>query len=116
MLALEVIVAVAVLAGVAVVAVGRGDPMAPPEPRPEPVLGTGRLTAADLDRVRFRVALRGYRMDEVDLVLRRAAAALSELESRPQQPEPAEPPQPAAGAAPARAPGDPEPDIGPGGP
>jgi DivIVA domain-containing protein len=86
-LALEVILAVAVLAGVALVAVGRGDPMAAPDPTPSPLEAGRQLRADDIERVRFRVALRGYRMDEVDLVLERAAAALRELEARPAQPE-----------------------------
>ncbi len=62
----------AVLGAVAVVAAGWGDGLAPSARRP----GTRaelppELRAEDLDRLRFAVGLRGYRMDEVDEVLDR---------------------------------------------
>lgn len=40
------------------------------------------FTSADLDRVTFRPALRGYRMEEVDVVLAALRARLAELESQ----------------------------------
>lgn len=66
------------LGGVVAVALGRvGGGLAPtadplPPPLPEPV-----RTAADLDRARFRLALRGYRMDQVDAVLDEARDLLA---------------------------------------
>jgi DivIVA domain-containing protein len=72
------IVVVVVLGGVAVVAAGRGEPMAPAyDDRPDALVPAGRpLTGADLRRVRFSVALRGYRMSEVDALLARLGAEL----------------------------------------
>jgi DivIVA domain-containing protein len=72
------IVIVIVLGGVAVVAAGRGEPMAPAyDDRPDALVPADRpLTADDLRRVRFSVALRGYRMSEVDALLARLAAEL----------------------------------------
>jgi DivIVA domain-containing protein len=72
------IVVVLLLGGVAVVAAGSGDPMAPAyDDRPDALVPTGRnLTSADLRKVRFSVALRGYRMSEVDALLTRLGAEL----------------------------------------
>jgi DivIVA domain-containing protein len=72
------IVVVVVLGGVAVVAAGRGEPMAPAyDDRPDALVPADRsLTAADLRKVRFSVALRGYRMSEVDALIARLAAEL----------------------------------------
>jgi DivIVA domain-containing protein len=72
------IVVVLVLGGVAVVAAGRGEPMSPAyDDRPDALVPAGRpLTGADLRAVRFSVALRGYRMSEVDALLARLAAEL----------------------------------------
>jgi len=74
------IVVVVVLGGVAVVAAGRGEPMAPAyDDRPDALVPADRsLTAADLRKVRFSVALRGYRMSEVDALLARLAGELEE--------------------------------------
>ena len=56
------IVVVIVLGGVAVVAAGRDEPMAAAyDDRPDALVPADRpLTAADLRKVRFSVALRGY--------------------------------------------------------
>lgn len=72
--------AVAVVAAVAMVAVGRGSGIAPAVPdRPDVELPTGRqLTASDLSQLRFSVAVRGYRMDEVDALLVRLTSELAE--------------------------------------
>lgn len=72
------IVVVVVLGGVAVVAAGRGEPMARAyDDRPDALVPADRaLRAADLRQVRFSVALRGYRMSEVDALLSRLAAEL----------------------------------------
>ena len=69
------ILVVLVLGGVAVVAAGRGAPMAEAwDDRPDAeVPAEGPLGADDLRRVRFSLAFRGYRMDEVDALLDRLA-------------------------------------------
>ena len=66
---------VLVLGGVAVVAAGRGTPLADTwDDRPDAeVPATGPLGADDLRRVRFSLAFRGYRMSEVDALLDRLA-------------------------------------------
>jgi DivIVA domain-containing protein len=85
------IIVVLVLGGVAVVAAGRGEPMSEAyDDRPDALVPTGRpLAADDLRKVRFSVALRGYRMSEVDALLARLAA---ELEQRDHGSEVVEPP------------------------
>lgn len=63
---------------VAMVAAGRGEPMAPAyDDRPDAAVPVGRpLAAEDLRAVRFSLAFRGYRMSEVDALLDRLAAEL----------------------------------------
>ncbi len=81
------VLAVLLLGGVAVVAAGRGGPLAPAgddDPAPD-VPATGPLSAEDLRRVRFPLALRGYRMADVDALLDRLAA---EREDGPAEPGP----------------------------
>jgi DivIVA domain-containing protein len=75
-----VLVALAVVAGVAAVALGhvRGGLDEPTHTRPYRPLPEGRLEADDVDDVRFSLALRGYRMEEVDAVLTRLSVALAE--------------------------------------
>jgi DivIVA domain-containing protein len=72
------ILVVALIGGVAVVASGRGGSMAEVfDDRPDAeVPADGPLTAADLRRVRFSTAFRGYRMSEVDALLDRVANEL----------------------------------------
>jgi DivIVA domain-containing protein len=69
------ILVVLAMGGVAVVAAGRGTPMAPAyDDRPDvTVPADGELSAEDLRRVRFSLAFRGYRMSEVDALLDRLA-------------------------------------------
>lgn len=71
---------VAALGGVAAVAAGRFGAM--PEAyddRPDlAVPPTGPLASDDLRRVRFSLALRGYRMSEVDALLERLADQLDQ--------------------------------------
>ncbi|WP_312179260.1 DivIVA domain-containing protein [Arthrobacter sp.] len=55
--------------------------LAEPDPRLPPVLLPDHPVAADVGDLRFSVALRGYRMDEVDEVLERLAAALLERDA-----------------------------------
>jgi len=73
-------VIVAVLGGVAVVAAGRGGSLAETfDDRPDSrVQADGPLTSADLRRVRFSTAFRGYRMSEVDALLDRLSTELAE--------------------------------------
>lgn len=75
---------VVVVAAVAAVAVGHGDGLAvAPSDRREVAVPADRpLTAADLAGVGFSVGLRGYRMDEVDDLLARLGADLTERDRR----------------------------------
>jgi DivIVA domain-containing protein len=70
------VLVVLALGGVAVVAAGRGTPMADAwDDRPDATVpATGRLGPEDLRRVRFSLAFRGYRMSEVDALLDRLAS------------------------------------------
>jgi len=69
------ILVVLALGGVAVVAAGRGQPMAPAyDDAPDSLVpADGPVTAEDLRRIRFPLAVRGYRMAEVDALLERLA-------------------------------------------
>ena len=69
------ILVVLLLGAIAVVASGRGTPMADAwDDRPDAeVPAEGPLGADDLRRVRFSLAFRGYRMSEVDALLDRLA-------------------------------------------
>lgn len=70
------------MGAIAMLAAGRGEPMAPAyDDRPDAAVPADRpLAAEDLRRVRFSLAFRGYRMSEVDALLERLS---NELESRP---------------------------------
>ena len=71
------ILVVLTLGGVAAVAAGFGGTMASAEDDRRPLqLPDGRIGAADLRAVRLNVAVRGYRMDEVDALLARLAEQL----------------------------------------
>ena len=85
MMWLFAILIVLAMGGVAVVASGRGGSMAPAyDDRPDLDLPPDRpLAAGDLRRVRFPLAVRGYRMSDVDALLARLA---TELEDRPPPP------------------------------
>jgi DivIVA domain-containing protein len=84
------ILAVLALGGVAVVAAGRGAPLAPAyDDRPDAVVpAEGPLSGDDLRRVRFSLAFRGYRMSEVDALLERLAREREEAERRPDDTSP----------------------------
>ncbi|MGB7982913.1 MAG: DivIVA domain-containing protein [Candidatus Nanopelagicales bacterium] len=78
MIALFVVVAMAVLAGVAVLVV-RDRPLLVDDPVAGRALrwdATGGVDDVDLAEVRFAIALRGYRMSEVDRVLADTRASL----------------------------------------
>jgi len=78
------ILVVLLLGAVAVVASGRGTPMEPAyDDAPDSLVPTdGPVTAEDLRRIRFPIALRGYRMAEVDALLDRLAEERELAEAR----------------------------------
>lgn len=87
------ILLVLALGGVALVAAGRGAPLAEVyDDRPDATVpAEGRLGSEDLRRVRFSLAFRGYRMSEVDALLDRLAGELEERAPQ-QHAEPLPPP------------------------
>ena len=82
MMWLFAILIVLAMGGVAVVASGRGGSMAPAyDDRPDLDLPPDRpLAAGDLRTVRFPLAVRGYRMSDVDELLARLAMELEDRE------------------------------------
>jgi DivIVA domain-containing protein len=83
-LALFVVIAVLVVAGVAVLVV-RDRPLIADDPVGSRVLAwppEGEVGPQALAEVRFAVVLRGYRMDEVDRVLDDARQALADRDAR----------------------------------
>ena len=79
------ILVVLVMGGVAVLAAGRGAPMSEAyDDRPDALVPKdGPLRAEDVRRVRFSLALRGYRMSEVDALLDRVARQLDQPAAPP---------------------------------
>ncbi len=80
---LGLLAVLAVLFGTAVL-VTRSDPLladAPPD-RPDLALPPPPLAPSDVAAVRFSMAPRGYRMDEVDAVLARLADELADRDAR----------------------------------
>lgn len=78
-----VLLGAAVLFAVAVTALGRGgfldfDPL----PAGGWLLPDGDVSAEDIERLRFVIAPRGYRMDQVDSVLDRLQHELSRRDDR----------------------------------
>ncbi|MEV3871247.1 DivIVA domain-containing protein [Streptomyces sp. NPDC049906] len=84
LLALVVVVGAVTLA---VVGGGEGGPLSsvPPERYAEPLPPDRPVRRADVDALRFPLALRGYRMAEVDEALGRLGAELSERDARIQE-------------------------------
>nr|WP_231713090.1 DivIVA domain-containing protein [Arthrobacter sp. zg-Y769] len=93
-----VFLAIAVLGLAAVLGIGRLRPapvdagvrttvqgLPEPDPRLPPVLLPEHPEPGDISRLRFSVALRGYRMGQVDAVLDRLAEALAERDARIRQ-------------------------------
>ena len=78
------LVVLAVIAGIAVVAAGRGAGLSDAEPdrSPRGRLPSGDITREQVDALRFTLALRGYRMDEVDDVLDRLVAEIEARDAR----------------------------------
>ena len=67
----------------AAVVFGRGEELAPLPPGSSPTrLPAEDLTGEDLTEVRFQLVLRGYKMSEVDWVMRRLGVELDELRDR----------------------------------
>jgi DivIVA domain-containing protein len=95
------ILIVLAMGGIAMVAAGRGTPMAPAyDDRPDATVPRdGEVGADDLRRVRFSLAFRGYRMSEVDALLSRLAR---EMEDRDLGDAPEGDEGPTAPASPAR--------------
>ena len=83
MMWLFAILIVLAMGGIAMVASGRGGSMAPAyDDRPDLALPTDRpLLAGDLRTVRFPLAVRGYRMSDVDALLARLATELEDDEA-----------------------------------
>ncbi len=70
----------AVVFGIAVFVFGRGEQLAPLSPRTSPTeLPDEAMTGGDVRRVRFPMAMRGYRMGDVDWALERMADELDRL-------------------------------------
>jgi DivIVA domain-containing protein len=82
---LLLLAALAVIAGIALVAAGLGASMPEPDPdrRPYGLLPAGQqVHGDDVERLRFSLGFRGYRMDEVDAVLDRLTAELAARDAR----------------------------------
>lgn len=96
------IVVVLLMGGIALVASGRGAPMVEEyDDRPDALVpATGDLDAADLRRVRFSLAFRGYRMSEVDALLTRLAAQLEAQQAQAAWQSEPDPVTPDSAAAP----------------
>ncbi len=87
-----VALAVIVILGAFLVLTGRADGgMADSDSTVPPALGDGPLAAADVEGLRFRVGLRGYRMADVDAALAAMAAELRRRDSESSAAEPGEP-------------------------
>ncbi|MEX5636480.1 DivIVA domain-containing protein [Parafrankia sp. FMc2] len=77
-LAVEIVLIATVVFVVAALAVGRFDRLAPAVPDgPHVGLGGQTVVSGDIEAVRFGMAVRGYRMAEVDAVLSRLAYELA---------------------------------------
>lgn len=98
------ILIVLAMGSIAVIAAGRGTPLQEEyDDRPDAlVLEDGPLGAGDLKAVRFSMAVRGYRMAEVDELLSRLA---KQLEDATGEPVPLALPAPGPRALPAAAEG-----------
>lgn len=74
-----VLLVLAIITGAAMAAVGRLGGLTEHQPDSAGSLPAA-ITAESLAAVRFGIAIRGYRMSEVDAVLDAAAARIAELE------------------------------------
>ncbi|GAA3129473.1 hypothetical protein GCM10010466_20250 [Planomonospora alba] len=84
MLVVLVLAALAILAGVVVVAMGRGGELTEfaPDVPPLALPDAGKLTAVDFMALQLPVSLVGYHTQSVDETLQRVAHALSERDTR----------------------------------
>jgi DivIVA domain-containing protein len=84
MMWLFAILVVLAMGGIAMVASGRGTPMARAyDDRPDVVVPRDReLDAGDLRTIRFSLSFRGYRMSEVDSLLDRLAREMELREAQ----------------------------------
>ncbi|WP_439675332.1 DivIVA domain-containing protein [Embleya sp. MST-111070] len=81
---IQLVVVIGVVLVIAAVVLGAGGSL-PDAYREQPELrmpGDRPLTSADIDRIRFPVVFRGYRMSEVDLVLDRLTGELAARDAR----------------------------------
>ncbi|MCU1622856.1 MAG: DivIVA domain protein [Frankiales bacterium] len=109
-----------ILFGAAALATYDGDVLRDPHPDDRPaVLPTTALQPEDVSELRFDIAVRGYRMSEVDAALQRVAqeladrdARIAELEDALSEPA-AEQPAPLTDAAVLQVPATPEPEPEP---
>lgn len=83
--------AVLVILGAALVLTGRVSAGSGDGPDATPSLPSGPWTAPDVEGLRFRVGLRGYRMSDVDAALAALAADLRTRDSQASTTEPGEP-------------------------
>jgi DivIVA domain-containing protein len=82
-LVVVVVIGIAALTGVALVLAMVDSAMSTePVDRLDDGLPERPLTSHDVGALRFRIGLRGYRMDDVDLALERLRDALDEAETR----------------------------------
>jgi DivIVA domain-containing protein len=87
-LVVVVLLGIAALTGIAVLLGMSESPLSSePVDRPDDGLPDRPLTSHDVGGLRFRVGLRGYRMDDVDQALDRLRDALREAEERSVVPE-----------------------------
>jgi DivIVA domain-containing protein len=88
------ILIVLAMGGVAMLAAGKGAPLAEVyDDRPDATVpADGPLGAEDLRRVRFSLAFRGYRMSEVDALLDRLASEREAASEHPATPARETPP------------------------
>ncbi|WP_344858889.1 DivIVA domain-containing protein [Amycolatopsis ultiminotia] len=78
-----VLLVAAVVFLLAAVVFGRGEELAPLPPGSSPTrLPAEDITGDDLRKVRFQLVLRGYKMSEVDWVLRRLGSEVDELRAQ----------------------------------
>lgn len=77
------VLVVLAMGGIALLAAGHGAPLAPVyDDRPDALVpADGPLRAADLRRVRFSLAFRGYRMSEVDALLEQLATQMGDADA-----------------------------------
>jgi DivIVA domain-containing protein len=77
----QIIALLAVAFGVALVASGRGKGLAAPEGDRPPLVLPEHMSAEDIDALKLSLGVRGYRMDEVDMVLERLRATIASQEA-----------------------------------